>query len=267
MKRNALWVVGISYLLLLLVSGCGTGSAVKSTDVNQRVLYPTYSVTWENGSYEAVAIFDVGSSLGTSVELDAAESISCNGMVLQKHNKIIDYFYEGNINQPVSQYVFRYHNGADQDIDTTLGAVPAMPTLQAIPDFPEGRDLTVTWDATAPGKTVFVYITFPNSADAKSVIVYPADNGHYTITSMELSDAAKALAPGTYEVEIEIIRRTEYPVNAYFTKGGSAFTQSIYRTISHFTKTSPAVKSSYNAAKMDKAKLDEVLKYRKYQAQ
>ncbi|HEX2954734.1 MAG TPA: hypothetical protein VHR47_12235 [Bacillota bacterium] len=59
MKRNVLWVVGGLYLVMLLVSGCGTGSAVKSTDVNQRVLYPTYSVTWENGasSYKAVAIF------------------------------------------------------------------------------------------------------------------------------------------------------------------------------------------------------------------
>ncbi|HEX2954733.1 MAG TPA: hypothetical protein VHR47_12230 [Bacillota bacterium] len=186
----------------------------------------------------------------------------------KKHNKIIDYFYEGNINQPASQYVFRYHNGAGQDIDTTLGPVPSMPTLDAIPDFSEGQNLAVTWNATAPGKEITLSVRFPNySAVTNAVVVYPPDNGSYTISGKDLSDAAKALEPGTYEVEIEIMRRTEFPTNPYFTKGGSAFTQTIYKTTSHFTKTSPAVKSSYSAATMDKAKSDEVLKYRKNQAQ
>lgn len=82
------------FLVLLTVGGLGACSKVSSEDVALKAMYFTMVLHNNNGAaVECYTRVSVSNELGSSIELQATDQLTCNGRLMQKHDDLGYIYY------------------------------------------------------------------------------------------------------------------------------------------------------------------------------
>lgn len=120
--------ISLSVLYILIMtfcSGCHFGKYEKSDAVEQRIIFPQYSVVYNDESQSTIvsAIFSVNNPAGKSLCLNDKSSIACNGESLRgKYDNDLDqYAYNRQFDgQWIENWAFEYINNDEQKFENAI---------------------------------------------------------------------------------------------------------------------------------------------------
>lgn len=125
-KISKTFLLSVFYILIMMFcSGCHFGKYEKSNAIEQRIIFPQYSVVYNNETQSTLvtAVFSVNNPAGASLCLNEKSGVSCNGESLRGKfdNDLNQYAYTRQFDgQWIENWVFEYVNNEGQKFENPI---------------------------------------------------------------------------------------------------------------------------------------------------
>ncbi len=230
--------VSMAYLMMLLPLFLGGCAKSESSAIGTSEIVPTYVVHGENGRITCQAVFQVGGSLGTYLELSEGEKVYCSDgertIELKKAETLfnqVSYFANTDLKYEVGRdYTITFERKDGQRLVSTV-ALPDEVILMAPragDTSKKGEKLPVRWNRSG-GSAMEVRLAWdaPNgssSSNSRST----EDNGAFDFIDEETRVKATdgTLLKGDVRASVEVVRVSRRGVSPKFRTGSISGKQS-----------------------------------------